>query len=66
MWRLISYVVIFLIGFAFSVFAEGVKKAEELPEVVVTATRVETPVESAPASVNVVTKKEMEKRNPRL
>jgi iron complex outermembrane receptor protein len=42
---------------------EKVKKAEELPEVVVTATRVETPVESAPASVNVVTKKEMEKRD---
>jgi iron complex outermembrane receptor protein len=42
---------------------EKVKKAEELPEVVVTATRVESPVESAPASVNVVTKKEMEKRH---
>jgi len=42
---------------------EKVKKAEELPEVVVTATRVEIPVEAAPASVNVVTKKEMEKRD---
>jgi len=65
MLRLSPYVVIFLIGFAFSVFAEGVKKAEELPEVVVTATRVETPVESAPASVNVVTKERIELKAPK-
>lgn len=63
MWRLSLYAVILLMGFAFPVFAEGLKKAEELPEVTVTATRVETPVESAPASVDVVTKKEWEKRN---
>ncbi len=42
---------------------EKVKKAEEIPEVVVTATRIEIPVGSAPASVNVVTKEKMEKRN---
>jgi len=50
-------------AFGEEVKEEKVKKAEELPEVVVTATRVETPVEVAPASVNVVTKKETEKRD---
>uniref|UniRef100_A0A7C4JRK4 TonB-dependent receptor n=1 Tax=Thermodesulfobacterium geofontis TaxID=1295609 RepID=A0A7C4JRK4_9BACT len=44
---------------------EKVKKAEELPEVVVTATRVEIPVEAAPASVNVVTKKKIELKAPK-
>jgi len=49
-----------------SVFSQGkekVKKVEELPEVVVTATRTEKEVKIAPASVNVVTKEKMEKRH---
>jgi len=58
---LVLCVVIFLFGFTFLGFSE--EKEARLEEVVVTATRVETPVEVAPASVNVVTKKEMEKRD---
>ncbi len=50
-------------GFSEEVKKEEVKKAEELPEVVVTATRTEIPVEASPASVNVVTKEKMKKRN---
>ncbi|PMP66845.1 MAG: TonB-dependent receptor, partial [Thermodesulfobacterium geofontis] len=45
--------------------AEEVKKFEELPEVVVTATRTEIPVEAAPASVNVVTKEKIEMKKPK-
>lgn len=41
------------------------KFERELPEVVVTATRTETPVENAPASVNVVTKEKMEMKGPK-
>jgi iron complex outermembrane receptor protein len=41
------------------------KFESELPEVVVTATRTETPVENAPASVNVVTKEKMEMKGPK-
>jgi len=52
-------------AFGEEVKEEKVKKAEELPEVVVTATRVETPVESAPASVNVVTKERIEFKAPK-
>jgi iron complex outermembrane receptor protein len=52
-------------AFGEEVKEEKVKKAEELPEVVVTATRVETPVESAPASVNVVTKERIELKAPK-
>jgi iron complex outermembrane receptor protein len=52
-------------AFGEEVKEEKVKKAEELPEVVVTATRVETPVESAPASVNVVTKEKIELKAPK-
>jgi iron complex outermembrane receptor protein len=52
-------------AFGEEVKEEKVKKAEELPEVVVTATRVETPVEFAPASVNVVTKERIELKGPK-
>jgi len=52
-------------AFGEEVKEEKVKKAEELPEVVVTATRVETPVEVAPASVNVVTKERIELKAPK-
>ncbi|RKX61866.1 MAG: TonB-dependent receptor [Thermodesulfobacteriota bacterium] len=38
---------------------------QELPEVVVTATRTEKEVEIAPASVNVVTKEKIELKNPK-
>ncbi|MEN6374101.1 MAG: TonB-dependent receptor [Smithella sp.] len=45
--------------------AEPVKKGKEtkLEEIVVTATRTEKELDSAPGSVNVVTKKDVEKRN---
>lgn len=51
-------------------FAEEIGKVKrepvkELPEVVVTATRTETPVENAPASVNVVTKEKIEIKGPK-
>jgi len=52
-------------AFGEEVKEEKVKKTEELPEVVVTATRVETPVEFAPASVNVVTKERIELKAPK-
>ena len=52
-------------AFGEEVKEEKIKKAEELPEVVVTATRVETPVEVAPASVNVVTKERIEFKAPK-
>ncbi|MCS7231987.1 MAG: TonB-dependent receptor [Elusimicrobiota bacterium] len=42
---------------------EVLKKTEELPEVVVTATRTEIEVERAPASVNVVNREKIEKRS---
>ncbi len=61
MRRLTLCAVIFLLSFTFLGFSQ--EKEARLEEVVVTATRVETPVEVAPASVNVVTKKEMEKRD---
>ncbi len=48
-----------------SVFSQEVEKVKELPEVVVTATRTEKEVEVAPASVNVITKKEIEIKNPK-
>lgn len=52
-------------GFSEEVKKEEVKKAEELPEVVVTATRTEIPVEASPASVNVVTKEKIELKKPK-
>jgi len=61
MSKAVLFSISFVLWLIFPVFAE--EKEAELEEVVVTATRTETSVESAPASVNVVTKKEMEKRN---
>ncbi|RLB05549.1 MAG: TonB-dependent receptor [Deltaproteobacteria bacterium] len=43
--------------------AEEVKEEIELEEIVVTATRTEKPISEAPASVSVVTKEDIEKRN---
>ena len=54
--------------FSKSVFSQEkkeVKKVKKLPEIVVTATRTEKEVEAAPASVNVITKKEIEIKNPK-
>jgi len=62
MLQIVLFSIVFLFCFIFPVFAEE-KEEAKLEEIVVTATRTETPIESAPASVNVVTKKEMEKRN---
>lgn len=50
-----------ILGFVFPVSAEEA----ELEEIVVTATRIETPVELAPASVSVVTKKRIELKAPK-
>lgn len=47
------------------IYAEEFKKAEELPEVVVTATRTEVEVEKAPASVEVVKKEKIEIKKPK-
>ncbi|MCS7279844.1 MAG: TonB-dependent receptor, partial [Thermodesulfobacteriaceae bacterium] len=44
---------------------EVLKKTEELPEVVVTATRTEIEVERAPASVNVVNREKIELKKPK-
>ncbi len=49
----------------FSQEKEEAKRVKELPEIVVTATRTEKKVEVAPASVNVVTKEEIEIKNPK-
>jgi len=62
MLQVVLFCIVFLLCFIFPAFAEE-KEEAKLEEIVVTATRVEIPVESAPASVNVVTKKEMEKRD---
>ncbi len=45
--------------------AEEFKRAKELPEVVVTATRTEVEVRMAPASVNVVSKEKIEVKKPK-
>jgi len=47
------------------IYAEEFKKAEELPEVVVTATRTEVEIEKAPASVEVVKKEKIEIKKPK-
>ncbi len=44
---------------------ENLKKVGELPEVVVTATRTEKDIKTAPASVNLITKEEIEIKNPK-
>lgn len=57
-----------ILVFSKSVFSQEkkeVKKVKKLPEIVVTATRTEKEVEAAPASVNVITKKEIEIKNPK-
>ncbi|MDQ7032274.1 MAG: TonB-dependent receptor [Desulfonauticus sp.] len=57
--------IVILLGLlAFFLVAQSIRAEEvELGEVVVTATRTEIPATQAPASVTVITKKEMEKEN---
>ncbi len=55
-------VILFLLMSASTAFAEE-KDVTKFEEIVVTATRTEKEVETAPGIVNVVTKKEMETRN---
>ncbi len=52
-----------LMGFSAVAWAEESTKTLQLDEIVVTATRTEKDAASAPGSVSVVTKQEMEKRN---
>lgn len=70
--KIIGFFFLGLLGFgkAFAIEVEDVVKEKnkierELPEVVVTATRTEIPVEVAPASVSVVTKEKMELKKPK-
>jgi len=60
-----SIMVLFAVLSFFSSFAIAEKKEEgiELEEVVVTATRVEAPVSLAPASVSIVSSKDIETKN---
>ncbi len=53
---------VFLLLFASTLYAEE-QEATKLDEIVVTATRTEKEAATAPGSVSVVTKKDMEKRN---
>ena len=64
---LILWLIMILVlhGSVFSQEKKEVKKVKKLPEIVVTATRTEKEVEAAPASVNVITKKEIEIKNPK-
>ncbi|GAB5046481.1 TonB-dependent receptor plug domain-containing protein [Thermodesulfovibrio sp. TK110] len=55
--------IMFVLCLILPVFAE--EKDEKLEEIVVTATRTETPVESAPASVSIVTKDKIELKAPK-
>ena len=61
-------VLISILGFSGVCSAKKIEiknATQELPEVVVTATRTEKEVEIAPASVNVVTKEKIEVKNPK-
>ncbi len=60
-WLIVVLCLILLVSNA----AAEEKDAASLEEIVVTATRTEKDVETAPGSVNVVTKKDIEKRNIR-
>ncbi len=57
--------IIILLIFTMPVIAEEKKDEAKLEEIVVTATRIETPVEEAPASVAVVTKEKIELKAPK-
>ena len=60
--------VLIFLGFSGVCSAKKIKiknATQELPEVIVTATRTEKEVEIAPASVNVVTKEKIELKNPK-
>ncbi len=64
----ISSVLISVMGLKGVCFAKenNAKDAtQELPEVVVTATRTETPITEVPGSVTVITKKDIEIKNPK-
>ncbi|WP_038056624.1 TonB-dependent receptor [Thermodesulfobacterium hydrogeniphilum] len=64
----ISSVLISVMGLKGVCFAKenNAKDAtQELPEVVVTATRTETPITETPGSVTVITKKDIEIKNPK-
>ncbi|MDM7203029.1 MAG: TonB-dependent receptor plug domain-containing protein, partial [Thermodesulfobacteriaceae bacterium] len=64
LWFLVSILAV-LILFYHSAWGEEGREEKRLEEVVVTATRMETPVENAPASVNVVTKEKIELKTPK-
>ena len=64
MFQIVLFCIVFLFCFIFPAFAEE-KQEAKLEEIVVTATRTETSVESAPASVSVVTKEEIELKAPK-
>ena len=59
MFQIVLLSIVFLLCFVFPAFAEE-KEEAKLEEIVVTATRIETPVGSTPASVSVVTKEKIE------
>lgn len=63
----LNLIIFFISDFVRSklIYAEEFKRAEELPEVVVTATRTEVEVEKAPASVEVVKKEKIEIKKPK-
>ena len=64
MLQVVLFCIVFLLCFIFPAFAEE-KEEAKLEEIVVTATRTETSVESAPASVSVVTKEKIELKAPK-
>jgi len=64
MFRVVLFSVVFLFYFVFPAFADE-KQEAKLEEIVVTATRTETSVESAPASVSVVTTEKIELKAPK-
>ena len=64
MFQIVLFCIVFLLCFVFPAFAEE-KQEAKLEEIVVTATRTETSVESAPASVSVVTKEKIELKAPK-
>ncbi len=62
------YLMLFLLFFVLYLFSPAwaeQKEDSKLEEIVVTATRTETPVESAPASVSVITKEKIELKSPK-
>lgn len=61
--RILSLSLFLLLTIALTAFAEEKEKAIKLGEIVVTATRTEKELSTAPGSISVVTKKDIEKRN---